>query len=497
MSTQNKRKYLAKIDNLENQLTYGFLPPQAPDLEGAVLGAILVDPECINDVLDLLNEDSIFYVDANQRVFRTIKAMFEAGKRIDFMTVCEELRKNKELEMVGGSYYVTKLTQDVVSSAHVEEHCRILIQKHLLRGLIKVGGEMVSDGYEDSTDVFDLYDKAQSKLEDLQSGNLKTDFTTAGKVAKKVLADVSEMMNSEIKILGYTSGYPELDRCLGGFEPGNVYVWAARPGVGKTALSLNMMMNCAFADKNGCPVGFFSLEMTKGQLVQRVLSNLSSVELHKIRTGSVTQDEYNRLHEASIKLNNGRILIDETGGITYRELKVKAKKMVRKYGVGLIIIDYLQLMSGTGKGFNREQEVAEISKNLKSMAKELNVAVIELSQLNRAVEKGEPQLHHLRESGSIEQDADAVVFLYKPDENETAMKDLFLASIAKNRHGKSAKFGCQFIGSYQRVTAMKNLESGIEQKENTFLPEQFDNHRIPTSDRSTAPNLKPQNDLPF
>lgn len=435
-------------------LIYGKMAPQAPDLEGAILGAMMLEPHKLQDVLELIESEEVFYSDANQRIFKAIKTLHDAGSKIDLMLISEQLRRTNELEMVGGSYYVTRLTREVVSSAHIEAHCRVILEKYLLRNTIKVCGEAIGDCYENSGDVFDILDTMQVELENMSMSCVKKDYSHVSKTASDLMTDIAERMGKENKIIGIPSGFPELDKVTGGWESTNVTILAARPAVGKTAFALNLLMNAFFM--GNVNVGMFSLEMSAPQLIQRMLANMSQIELNKIRGATLNQSEFDKLYQFKTKLDKAGIYIDDTAGITSRELRIKAKKMKRKHNVGLIIIDYLQLMSGDAKSQNREQEISKISRDIKVMAKDLGVHVIALSQLNRQVESRgmdnqEPKLSDLRESGSIEQDADTVIFLY----NDGSIK----ISVAKNRHDRNAKFSAMFEGCYQTFHGVTEINT--------------------------------------
>lgn len=446
-----------------NVIEYGKMQPQALDVERAVLGAMVLEPDKMRDVLEIVQSPDVFYSDANQRVYAAIRRIFDKGGCVDFMTVIEELRKCSELEMVGGSYYISELMRDVVSAAHIEEHSRIVLQKYLLRELIKVSGDVISRSYEESEDVFDILDNAQSHFEEMAMSSVKKDYVQAGKPADKVLQNIAERMGSDVKMIGIPSGFPELDKVTGGWEKTNLIILAARPAVGKTAFALNILLNAFF--RSNVNVGMFSLEMSATQLVQRMLASMSKIELNKIRNANLSQSEFDTLYDLKKKIDKSGIYIDDTAGITSREMRIKAKKMVRKHKVGLIVIDYLQLMSGDTKSQNREQEISKICRDIKVMAKDLDVPIIALSQLNRSVESRgkdnqEPMLSDLRESGSIEQDADSVIFLY----NQDGIK----ISVAKNRHDRNAKFSAMFEGQYQTFHGI--TENDAQPKIDNFKP---------------------------
>jgi replicative DNA helicase len=365
----------------------------------------------------------------------------------------EELRKRGELESVEGAYTVTRLTNAVVSSAHLEAHCKILLQKFIQRELIRISGEVITDAFEDSSDAFDLLDEAESKLFEVSNGFAKRNFDEIGVVLAEAVNRIEELRNKKDDISGVPSGFSKLDRITNGFQPTDLIIIAARPSVGKTAFALNLARNASLHPTRPVPVGVFSLEMSNAQLVQRILSAESGIAMEKIARGRLEDHEMQELYSRGIqRLANANIYLDDTAALNIFELRAKARRMVNKYKVGLLIIDYLQLMSGSSenRNMNREQEISNISRSLKGLAKELNIPVIALSQLSRAVESRKegnkiPQLSDLRESGAIEQDADMVMFLYRPEYYD----------ITQNEHGESNKGE-----TYIRIAKHRNGELG-------------------------------------
>jgi replicative DNA helicase len=429
-------------------LVYGKVPPQARDLEEAILGAIMLEKNAFDTASEILKPEC-FYVDGHQRIFSAMMGLQQKNMPIDILTVVEELRKRDELDIIGGAYYVTKLTNSVVSSAHIETHCKILIQKFIQRELIRLSGEVIGDAYEDSTDAFDLLDEAESKLFDLTNSYVKGNFDEIGNVLVQAVNRIEELRNKSDDISGVPSGFTALDRITNGFQPTDLIIIAARPSVGKTALALNLARNAAMHPLRPTPVGVFSLEMSNAQLVQRILSAQSEVMMEKISRGRLEDHEMQQLYSKGVKaLSEAPIYLDDTPALNIFELRAKCRRMVSRHKVGVIIIDYLQLMSGGGDSRgNREQEISSISRALKGLAKELSVPVIALSQLSRAVESRKdgnkiPQLSDLRESGAIEQDADMVMFIYRPeyyeinqDEHGASVKGETHVKIAKHRNG--------------------------------------------------------------
>ena len=429
-------------------LIFGKIPPQAKDLEEAILGAIMLEKGAFDSVIDILTHDC-FYLDSHQRIFQAMKGLANKSLPIDLLTVVEELKFRGDLEQVGGAYYVSRLTNGVVSSANVEAHARIVLQKFLQRELIRISGEIIRDAYEDSTDIFDMLDLAEAKLFEITNNHLRKNFDAIENVMVKTVARIQDMRNRKEDITGVPTGFPKLDRVTYGWQPTDLIILAARPSVGKTAFALNLARSAALHPTKPTAVGFFSLEMSSGQLVQRILSAESEIHLEKISRGKLEEHEMQQLYKKGVeRLNTAPIFIDDTAALNIFELRAKCRRLKTKHNVGMILIDYLQLMSGSAdRNSNREQEISKISRDLKSLAKELSVPIIALSQLSREVEKRKegmkiPQLSDLRESGAIEQDADMVMFLYRPDyydiqanENGESTKGDTYVKIAKHRNG--------------------------------------------------------------
>src|SRR6476661_8291094 len=429
-------------------MVYGKVPPQAKDLEEAVLGAVMLEKGAFDTIIEILKPEC-FYVDGHQRIFRSMQGLANKSQPIDILTVVEELRSREELDVVGGPYYVTKLTNAVVSSANIEAHSRIILQKFIQRELIRISGEIISDAYEDSTDVFDLLDQAESKMYEVTSNHLKNNYESIDSVLVKTIQRIEDLRHKNEDITGVPSGFPSLDRVTYGWQSTDLIILAARPAVGKTALALNLARNAALHPSKSTPVALFSLEMSAGQLVQRILSAESDIWLEKISRGKLEEHEMKQLYARGIqRLAQAPLFIDDTPALNIFELRAKCRRLKNANNIGLIIIDYLQLMSGTGeRNSNREQEISTISRSLKGLAKELQVPIIALSQLSREVEKRKdgnkmPQLSDLRESGAIEQDADMVMFLYRPEYYDITQDEMgdnnrgeTHVRIAKHRNG--------------------------------------------------------------
>ena len=433
-------------------MMYGKVPPQAKELEEAVLGAIMLEKSAFDTVVEILKPEC-FYVEANQRIYRSMQGLQQKNLPIDLLTVVEELKFREELDVVGGPYYVSKLTNAVVSSANIEAHSRIILQKFIQRELIRISGEIISDAYEDSTDVFELLDESESKLFEITNNHLRKDYASIDTVLVKTIQRIEDLRMRQDEISGVPTGFPLMDKLTYGWQPTDLIILAARPSVGKTAFALNLARNAALHPTKPTAVGFFSLEMSAGQLVQRILSAESEIWLEKIARGRLEEHEMKQLYKKGIeRLASAPIHIDDTAALNIFELRAKCRRLKNKHNVGLIIIDYLQLMSGTSenRNSNREQEISRISRDLKGLAKELNIPIIALSQLSREVEKrgakeGQkiPQLSDLRESGAIEQDADMVMFLYRPEYYDITANEMGESNkgethlrIAKHRNGQ-------------------------------------------------------------
>lgn len=449
-------------------MVYGKIPPQAKDLEEAVLGAVMLEKTAFDTVIEILKPEC-FYVEAHQRIFRAMQGLANKSQPIDILTVAEELRSREELDVVGGAYYVTKLTNAVVSAANIEAHARIILQKFIQRELIRISGEIISDAYEDSTDVFDLLDDAEGKLFEITNNHLRKNFDTIDSVLVKTIQRIEDMRHKNEDVTGVPSGFSQLDKVTYGWQNTDLIILAARPAVGKTAFALNLARNAAMNPSKPTGVALFSLEMSAGQLVQRILSAESEIWLEKIARGKLEEHEMKQLYARGIqRLAQAPLFIDDTPALNIFELRAKCRRLKNKHNIGMVIIDYLQLMSGSNENrqTNREQEISNISRNLKGLAKELSIPIIALSQLSRAVEQRGakegsrvPQLSDLRESGAIEQDADMVMFLYRPEYYEMSqnaegesVKGLTEVKIAKHRNGSLETIKLKALLHIQKFT---------------------------------------------
>jgi replicative DNA helicase len=422
---------------------FGKIPPQAIDMEEAVIGAIMLEKEAVITILDILKPES-FYKEAHQKIFRAISDLSFKEFPVDLYTVTEELRATNELESVGGPVYLTQLTSKVVSAAHVEYHARIVAQKYIQRELIRVSTEIQTRSFDDTYDITDLLDYSEDAIFQIAEGNIKREVAPINEVIKEAISEIEEAGKREDALVGIPSGFTKLDRLTSGWQKSELIIIAARPSMGKTALALTMARNMAI--DHGKKVAIFSCEMASVQLVNRLIIAETDIPSEKIKNGRLSEEEWKQLDSRIKKLVNAPIYIDDTPAITITELRAKCRRLMAQHKLDLVIIDYLQLMTGPENSGSREQEVSNISRSLKSIAKELDVPVIALSQLNRSAElRGglkRPQLSDLRESGAIEQDADMVVFIHRQDkfgiitfEDGSSTRGIAEIILAKNRNG--------------------------------------------------------------
>jgi len=439
-SRDNKRQDQSKPQLIDQNAIYGKVPPQAKDLEEKILGAIMLEADALDRVLEYVTDES-FYVTAHQEIFRCMVSLHRKGQPADLGMVVEELRRQEKLEDVGGPYYVVQLTNKVVSSASIEHHAKVVAEKFLAREMIRVSLDIVREAYENSTDVFQMLDQAEEELMSIGQRHIHGEVKGIDAVLVKAVQKIEEWRQQDTHVTGVPSGYERLDRATRGWQDTDLIILAARPSVGKTSFALKLARNAALNQTNPVPVAIWSLEMEDVQLALRMLAAESGMMLHRIQTGRLEDTDMATLFRKGIQTLAGtKIFIDDEPGLNLLKLRAKARRLKKKYNIGLILVDYLQLMSGDEVKGNREQEISRISRGLKLLAKELKIPVIALSQLSRDVEKRtgakrQPQLSDLRESGSIEQDADVVIFLWGPDEEEIE-KD---ASLANRRYARIAK----------------------------------------------------------
>jgi len=447
----------------------GKIPPQAVDVEQVVLGAMMLEQNAVNDTIDILSAES-FYDPKHQYIYRAIHELFATTNPIDLVTVTSKLQKKGELEAAGGVAYISQLTNRVASSAHIQFHARIIAEKHIKRELISSSSEIIRDAYNDTVDVFELLNSAETKLFKIGEKNMSKQVVAMKSVVRDAIEEIEKARTNADGISGVASGFHDLDKVTAGWQKSDMIVLAARPGMGKTAFVLSMARNTA-VDHNK-PVAIFSLEMSAVQLVKRLIAGEARIDSEKLRKGNLADHEFQQLHTRIAKLTTAPIFIDDTAGITIFDFRAKCRRLKQQHNIELVIIDYLQLMSAKdGKnGGNREQEISTISRSIKEIAKELNIPIIALAQLSRSVEQRggdkRPILSDLRESGAIEQDADIVSFIYRPDyygivkdEDGNATNDIGEIIIAKHRNGSTAKVRLRFVPHYARF---ENLNDSSE-----------------------------------
>ena len=440
----------------------GKLPPQAIELEEAVLGALMLDNEALSDTIDILKPE-YFYRMEHQKIFDAIIVLFNESKPVDILTVIEQLKKMGALENIGGAFYITGLTNSVASSANTEYHARIIVEKFIQRSLIQISSNIIKDSFDETIDVFDLLSKAEQDLFSVTEGSLRKSYDKMSVLITNAIQSIEELKNKKDGLSGVPSGFSKLDRVTSGWQKSDLIIIAGRPGMGKTALALSMARNIAINHKT--PIGIFSLEMSSDQLVNRLISSESEIPSGKLRKGNLEEYEFVQLHEKIRDLAEAPIYIDDTPGLSVFELRAKARRLVKNHGVQIIIVDYLQLMTAGGnKSGNREQEISTISRSLKGIAKELKIPVIALSQVNRGVESRtstskRPILADLRESGAIEQDADIVNFIYRPEyykiyewENSDDSRGQAEIIIAKHRNGSLENIRLKFISNLAKFS---------------------------------------------
>lgn len=440
-NNSNKRSSASKIDQLNAQ--FGKIPPQATEVEEAVLGALMLEREAFIGVADVLTEDC-FYKDEHKEIFKVIKDLSMKDQPVDLLIVTQELKNRGLLEKVGGPLYITQLTSKVASAAHLEFHARIIAQKYIQRELIRSCTEIQTNAYDDTKDVNDLINEAESAIFKISEGNIKKETQPIKPILKEAIHLIEEASKRKDGLSGIPSGFSKVDRITSGWQKTDLIIIAARPAMGKTAFVLSMARNMAVDFKK--PVAIFSLEMSSIQLVNRMIASESELGSDKIKKGNLVGDEWDRLNKAIRRLDEAPIFIDDTPALSIFELRAKCRRLKMQSDIGIILVDYLQLMTaGSDMKGSREQEVSTISRSLKAIAKELDVPIIALSQLNRSVETRDgrrPQLSDLRESGAIEQDADMVIFIHRPEyyqiteDNEgNSLRNVAEVIIAKHRNG--------------------------------------------------------------
>lgn len=487
-------------------LEKGKIPPQALDLEEAVLGALMIDKKGVDDVIDILHPD-VFYKDAHKLIYEAIFKLFQDSQPTDLLTVSNQLRKANNLEAAGGDFYLINLTQKVASSAHIEFHARIILQKYIQRKLISISAEIIEEAYDETIDVFDLLDDAEAKLFEVTQGNLKKASEDAQGLVKQAIDKIQEIANRK-GMSGLATGFTRLDELTSGWQPSDLIILAARPGMGKTAFVMSMAKNMAI-DFN-IPVAIFSLEMSSVQLITRMISSETGISSGKLRRGNLEPHEWEQLNVKVKNLSKAPIFIDDTPSLSIFDLRAKARRLASQHGIKVVIIDYLQLMtSGTSSksSGNREQEISTISRNLKALAKELNIPVIALSQLSRAVEtrggSKRPLLSDLRESGAIEQDADIVSFIYRPeyyghtewdDEEHSPCDGQAEFIVAKHRNGGLDNIRLKFTA---HLAQFSNLDEGYANEFHSKMNEISASNYPSTKEAFGISDDLEDNDVPF
>lgn len=447
--------------------TEGRVPPQAVDVEMAVLGAMLLEKGALAKAIEILDE-SCFYKPAHQRIFEAMTALFERSEPVDLITLIDELRRRAELEKVGGEFYLTELTTKVTSAANVEFHAHIVLEKALMRQLIVSSSDVISRAYNETEDALDLLDEAEQKIFQISEQRMKKSFVTMNTAVHSTMEMIESIHGKHSGVTGVPSAFTEVDNYTGGFQKSDLIIVAGRPSQGKTAFVLSVARNASII--HDVPVGFFSLEMSSQQLVLRLICAEARVDAHSVRTGRLPEDEWRKLSTSVGKLYKAKIFIDDTPALSVLEIRAKARRLKAEHNVGMIVVDYLQLMQGPKNAQSREQEISTISRSLKALAKEINIPVVALSQLNRAVEaRGDkrPVLADLRESGAIEQDADVVLFVHRPemynimnDDNNESTEGIAEIIIGKQRNGPTGTARMAFIKQYARFENLTRSFAG-------------------------------------
>ena len=467
VSKTSRRGQQAPIDT-----SFGHLQPQAIDIEKVVLGALMIDKDAFTVVSEIIKPET-FYEARHQKIYEAVQSLNLQEKPVDIMTVTEELRHKGTLEEVGGPSYIVELSSQVASSAHIEYHAHILAQKFLARQLIQFASMIETDAFDETVDVDDLMQKAEGALFEISQKNMLQDYVQIDTIVDQAHQLLLQAANREGGLTGVPSGFRKLDDITAGWQPSDLIIIAGRPAMGKTSFALSIAKNIAVDYRK--PIAFFSLEMNNVQLVNRLISNVCSIPGNKMLNGQLTPDEWERFDSNIRKMQGAPIYVDDTPGLSIFELRTKARRLVREHNIEVLMIDYLQLMNANGMRFNsRQEEVSTISRSLKSLAKELNIPVLALSQLSRAVEQREgvegkrPQLSDLRESGAIEQDADMVLFVHRPeyyhilqDEKGNDLHGMAQIIIAKHRKGATGDVLLNFRGEYTRFANPEDAKFAV------------------------------------
>ncbi|MFC2085561.1 replicative DNA helicase [Bacteroidota bacterium] len=466
---------MKNIDSLRNNTRQ---PPAVKDAEMAVLGAMLLDNDSISRVVEILKSEH-FFDRRNQIIFSAIISLYESSEPVDTVSLYEELKHAGKVESCGGAGFIGKLSEDISSAANVDYHSRLVLEKWILRQLISISLQIADSAYEGKEDVFDLLDEAESKIFSISEAGTKESYKSMDKAVKEALELIEAIHSKSLSTISIPSGFFGLDDILGGFQKSDLIIVAARPSMGKTAFALSCARNAAI--EHEVPIAIFSLEMATIQLAIRLISAEARINAHSVRTGRFKAEDGAKISRTVHKLSKAPIYIDDSPALSIFELRAKARRLKTEKNIGLIIVDYLQLMSGVGKMESREREISQISRSLKALSKELNVPVMALSQLNRAVETTtdkKPMLAHLRESGSIEQDADVVLFLYRPEvydrsfPNGDPSEGLAQVIVGKQRNGPVGEVKLKFIKDYARFENLDILHKEVPQIEESQLTEE-------------------------
>ncbi len=495
VSKTSRKGQQAPIDT-----SFGHLQPQAIDIEKVVLGALMIDKDAFTVVSEIIKPET-FYEARHQKIYEAVQSLNLQEKPVDIMSVTEELRHKGTLDDIGGPAYVVELSSQVASSAHIEYHAHILAQKFLARQLIQFASMIETDAFDETVDVDDLMQKAEGALFEISQKNMLQDYVQIDTIVDQAHQLLLQASNREGGLTGVPSGFRKLDDITAGWQPSDLVIIAGRPAMGKTSFALSIAKNVAIDYRK--PIAFFSLEMNNVQLVNRLISNVCSIPGNKILNGQLTPDEWERFDSNIRKMQGAPIYVDDTPGLSIFELRTKARRLVREHGIELLMIDYLQLMNANGMRFNsRQEEVSTISRSLKGLAKELNIPVLALSQLSRAVEQRDgpegkrPQLSDLRESGAIEQDADMVLFVHRPeyyhilqDEKGNDLHGMAQIIIAKHRKGATGDVLLNFRGEYTRFSNPEDIDF------NAPLPDDSIGGEIMGSKMNDGPLPPPPDDM--
>ena len=466
-SKSSRRTKQAPIDT-----TFGHLQPQATDIEKVVLGALMIDKDAFLVVSEIIKPET-FYESRHEKIYEAVQSLNLQEKPVDIMTVVEELRHRGTLEEVGGAAYIVELSSNVASSAHIEYHAHILAQKFLARQLIQFASMIETDAFDETVDVDELMQKAEGTLFEISQKNMLQDYVQIDTIVEQAHQLLLKAAGSKDKLTGVPSGFHDLDKITAGWQASDLVIIAGRPAMGKTSFALSIAKNIAIDYRQ--PIAFFSLEMNNVQLVNRLISNVCSIPGNKILNGQLTPDEWERFDSNIRKMQGAPIYIDDTPGLSIFELRTKARRLVREHNIKVLMIDYLQLMNANGMRFNsRQEEVSTISRSLKGLAKELDIPILALSQLSRAVEQRDPkegrrpQLSDLRESGAIEQDADMVLFVHRPeyyhilqDDHGNDLHGMAQIIIAKHRKGATGDVLLNFRGEYTRFANPEDVDMAV------------------------------------